>query len=344
MAGMKRIHFTDEDLRNVRVGPTYGPLAETALSLERLARTDWSAVPAVAEETIRFDGWRERVAREVTPGDRALAGLLPRAMDIITMTGRAPSIDEGLDAVAALRPAIVGIELDDAATGPFRPPAWAAVLAEPAPETRKQLAAALGSYHDRAVAPHWPAVSRLLEAERDRAVRQLSEGGIDRFLASRHPTIRWDPPVLSIDTCLPVGDQEAFLDGRGVVFVPSLFCPPGFPMCAPADDPDASPVIHFPVAPDATTMRGLWEPLAGTPGRSSLDALLGRTRAAVLDAVACGPCTTSELARRAGVSLPSASEHAAVLRDADLIATRRTGRAVRHTLTPLGASLLDSRC
>jgi hypothetical protein len=341
---MKRIHFTDEDLRNVRVGPTYGPLAETALSLERLARSDWSGVPSVAEESISFDGWRERLARDVTPGDRALAQLLPRGMDIITMTGRSPSIEEGVEAVAALRPGIVGIELADAATGPFRPPAWAAVLAEPAAAAREQLAAALASYHDRAVAPHWPALSRLLEAERGRAVRQLSEGGIDRFLASRHPTIRWDPPVLSIDTCLPIGDQEAFLDGRGVVFVPSLFCPPGFPMCAPAGDPDASPVIHYPVAPDARTMRGLWDPLAGGTGRSSLEALLGRTRAAVLDAVACGPCTTSELARRAGVSVPSASEHAAVLRDADLIATRRAGRAVRHTLTPLGTSLLETRC
>jgi hypothetical protein len=340
---MKRIHFTDEDLRNVRVGPTYGPLAETALSLERLVRTDWSRAPSDPAEAIRFDGWRERVVRQVTPADRGLAHLLPRPMDIITMTGRAPSIDEGLEAVMSLPAWVVGMELADSAEGPFRAPGWAAVLAEPAAGARKDLADALRTYHDKAVAPHWPALSRLLEAERDRAVRLLSEQGIDRFLASRHPTILWDPPVLTIDTCLPIGDQEAHLDGRGVVFVPSLFCPPGFPMCAAADDPDSSPIIHYPIARDATTMRGLWEPLAGAPTRSSLAALLGRTRAAVLDAVACGPCTTGELARRAGVSAPSASEHAAVLRDADLIATRRDGKAVLHTVTPLGASLLENR-
>jgi DNA-binding MarR family transcriptional regulator len=126
-----------------------------------------------------------------------------------------------------------------------------------------------------------------------------------------------------------------------VVFIPSLFCPPGYPMCVAADDPDGSPIIHYPIALDARTMRGLWEPPAGATARSSLAALLGRTRAAVLDAVAAGPCTTSELARRAGVSVPSASEHAAVLRDADLIVTSRVGRAVLHTVTPLGASLLE---
>jgi hypothetical protein len=262
-------------------------------------------------------------------------------MDIITMTGRSSSIDEGLEAVASLRPGIVGLELAYSAEGPFRPPAWAGVLAEPATVARTQLAGALKTYHDKAVAPHWPAVSRLLDAERDRAVRLLSEQGIDRFLASRHPTIGWDPPVLTIDACLPIGDQVAYLDGRGVVFVPSLFCPPGYPMCMAPDEPDASPVIHYPVALDAATMRGLWEPAAGGTARSSLAALLGRTRAAVLDAIAAGPCTTSELARRAGVSVPSASEHAAVLRDADLIVTRRVSKAVLHTLTQLGASLLE---
>lgn len=339
---MKRIHFTDADLRNVRIGPTYGPLAETALSLERLVRTDWSGAPSEPGETIGFDGWRERVVPHVTSAERALAQLLPRAMDIITMTGRSSSIDEGLEAVASLPPGLVGVELTYSAEGAFRPPAWAAVLAEPATGARKQLAGTLRAYHDKALAPHWPAISWLLEAERDRAVRLLSEQGIDRFLASCHATIHWDPPVLTIDSCLPIGDEDAHLDGRGLVLVPSLFCPPGYPMCVSPDDPDSSPIIHYPIAPDARTMRGLWEPRAGATARSSLATLLGRTRAAVLDAVATGPCTTSELAGRVGVSVPSASEHAAVLRDADLIVTRRVGKAVLHTVTPLGASLVDT--
>lgn len=73
---------------------------------------------------------------------------------------------------------------------------------------------------------------------------------------------------------------------------------------------------------------------------ADLAALLGRTRAKALRAVAAG-CTTTELARALGVAPPTASEHATVLRTARLISTRRHRNAVLHTLTPLGAALLD---
>ncbi|MFD9892714.1 helix-turn-helix domain-containing protein [Amycolatopsis sp. NPDC059027] len=74
----------------------------------------------------------------------------------------------------------------------------------------------------------------------------------------------------------------------------------------------------------------------------SLSALLGVTRARVLEATEAG-CTTTELSRRVGVSAASASYHASILRAAGLIATRRTGIAVRHEITVLGAHLLTGR-
>ncbi|MGC9544412.1 ArsR/SmtB family transcription factor [Streptomyces sp. UG1] len=73
---------------------------------------------------------------------------------------------------------------------------------------------------------------------------------------------------------------------------------------------------------------------------SYLARLLGHTRAAVLQALG-GDCTTSELARRAGVSISSASEHAAVLRGAGLVSSTRQRNAVHHSLTPVGLALLD---
>lgn len=78
---------------------------------------------------------------------------------------------------------------------------------------------------------------------------------------------------------------------------------------------------------------------AGEPGGAPLGRLVGHTRSAVLKAIGQGG-TTSELARRAGVSLASASQHAGVLRDAGLVVTLRRGSSVLHTLTPLGAALL----
>lgn len=52
--------------------------------------------------------------------------------------------------------------------------------------------------------------------------------------------------------------------------------------------------------------------------------------------------TTGELARRADISAASASQHATVLRQAGLVSTHRQGNTVRHTLSPLGAELLNS--
>ncbi|MDG4865877.1 winged helix-turn-helix domain-containing protein, partial [Streptomyces sp. T-3] len=66
----------------------------------------------------------------------------------------------------------------------------------------------------------------------------------------------------------------------------------------------------------------------------------GRTRSAVLASVD-GGCTTGELARRVGVSAASASQHATVLRESGLLATVRDGNSVLHTVTPLGAALLQ---
>ncbi len=85
--------------------------------------------------------------------------------------------------------------------------------------------------------------------------------------------------------------------------------------------------------------RGAWAP--GDRHGRALAALLGRTRAAVLEAIVDG-CTTTELARRVKVSVPSASQHAQVLRDAGLLVTRRTGKSVHHSLTALGAALLNA--
>ena len=53
-----------------------------------------------------------------------------------------------------------------------------------------------------------------------------------------------------------------------------------------------------------------------------------------------GGCGTTELARRLNISLATASHHAAVLRNAHLVTTRREGKAVLHTVTSLGIALL----
>lgn len=71
-----------------------------------------------------------------------------------------------------------------------------------------------------------------------------------------------------------------------------------------------------------------------------MQVLLGRARAAVLQATAAG-VTTTEAARRAGVTPATATHHTTALRDAGLITSHRHGNTVVHTLTLMGATMLS---
>ena len=200
---MHRVHFTSHDIRNARVGASYGPLAETAFSFDHLYRR---------AQGLRFDGWRSRVRPALGATARDLAGLLPRSLDLVMVTGPATCLDEGLAAFASASPAVIDLELGATAAAGVVAPRWAPRLAERDPGGRAVVAGALAEYYRRAIDPFWPRVSALLERERARAAGLLGERGLDHLLAS----------------------------------------------------------------------------------------LLGATRAVVLDAIAAGPCTTSELARATG--------------------------------------------
>ncbi|MFI8523893.1 ArsR/SmtB family transcription factor [Promicromonospora sukumoe] len=191
--------------------------------------------------------------------------------------------------------------------------------------------AAAQAYHDEALAPFWPAIRCAVEADVAAHARTLTSGGTAALLSGLHRSVVWRDPVLSVATAV---DGDLYLEGRGLTLQPVFFC--GQAPFAPSD-PELAPVLVYPVPHRSAWLR---QPGAGRHDRA-LAALLGRTRAAALSALAHG-ASTSELARHIGVSAPSASEHASVLRDAGLIASRRERNSVWHTLTPLGRAVLDS--
>ncbi|MFG2725894.1 winged helix-turn-helix domain-containing protein [Streptomyces canus] len=85
---------------------------------------------------------------------------------------------------------------------------------------------------------------------------------------------------------------------------------------------------------------GWWEGQEGGPSRERPPAgLLSRGRAAVLRTVESG-CTTTEPARRLGLSAATAGEHARIMREAGLLASVRDRNTVVHALTPLDIDLL----
>ncbi|MFI0151000.1 ArsR/SmtB family transcription factor [Streptomyces lydicus] len=234
------------------------------------------------------------------------------------------------DALAALRetPAVrLHDELSRLSTATRPLPSWIRAMAEGDSRGLGRLAGVLQRYYEVAVAPYWSRVQGRIEADRAARGRALLDGGADRLLASLPPMMRWRPPVLEAD--YPV-DRELHLNGRGLLLLPSYFCrrtPVTF------HNPDLTPVLVYPVEHPAPRLT------PHVPQERSLGRLVGQTRSAILQGIGVG-CTTSELARRADVSVASASQHATVLRDAGLLNTLRQGNAVLHTLTPLGAALL----
>ncbi|MFK4222585.1 ArsR/SmtB family transcription factor [Streptomyces sp. NPDC019890] len=329
---MLRIHFTGDDLAGVRMAARPDVLWETILSFHRLRER---------RRALAFGEWRSETRARLNGETRLLAALVPPRgyfPDFLTPPEGGYGLEAGLEALRATSPGRLHSELALAATGrtavsvlPGRPtspvlPGRLADLAEGRPEAVARLAGALRSYHRAAIEPYWPHIQARVEADRAVRGRALLDGGAGELLASLPPVLRWRPPVLEAD--YPV-DRELHLNGRGLLLQPSFFCR-GTPVVY--RDTTLPPVLVYPAAHSNA-------PAFCESGGPSLGKLVGHTRSAVLQAIRYG-CTTSELARRAGVSLASASQHAAVLREAGLIVTLRHGNAVLHTLTPLGAALL----
>ncbi|MFI8290046.1 ArsR family transcriptional regulator [Streptomyces sp. ms191] len=320
---MLRIHFTGNDLAGVRMAGRPDVLWETILSFHRLRDRRGPVV---------YGEWRSETRTRLNGETRLLAALVPSRgyfPDFLTPAEGVGGLDEGLQAVRATSPERLRAEL--ALLGAARPggrtvPHSLRELAEGGAESFSRLIGALRSYHRAAVEPYLPHIRARVEADRAMRGRALLDGGAEELLASLPRMLRWRAPVLEAD--YPV-DRDLHLDGRGLLLQPSYFCR-GTPVVL--RDPALPPVLVYPITHcEAPTVR--------EPGGSSLAKLVGTTRSAVLHAIGDGG-TTSELARRAGVSLASASQHAGVLREAGLVATLRHGNAVLHTLTPLGAALL----
>ncbi|MGW4131137.1 ArsR/SmtB family transcription factor [Amycolatopsis japonica] len=317
---MLRIHFTDRDLARVRVAAAPDPLWETVLAMQKLTL---DGIPAFARWRRRVrEGLRERDARTAV---RFLQTIAPPARyfpDFLTPAESACGLKAGLSALRGTPADRLGREVALMAKH-HRLPGWTQGLAAGASAALDQVAGALQIAHDTLVAPQWTNVRTQVDTDRALRSRLAGETGTLGLLESLRPAFRWEAPVLTVR--YPV-DRDLRLDGRGIRLVPSYFC--WDTPVALADD-DLPPVLVFPVSHEH-------EP---APLPKHLATLLGRTRAAVLYAVAGCP-TSGELADRLGISAAAVSRHTTVLRDAGLIASRRHGAVVLHNLTPMGAALL----
>jgi DNA-binding transcriptional ArsR family regulator len=324
-ADVLRIHFTPEDVGRVRIASEPDPLWETVFSVWRLRRPGPELI---------YGRWRDHALRTSRRDDLELLLPLVRGAyypDFLTPAEGSQGLSAALEVIKSTPATRLREELEELVRHAGPKPSWMARLAEGESEMIQRLAGALQSQYESAIAPFWAEGRAHIEAERSRRARVLLDQGAEGLLDSFRPMMRWEPPVLEVDTPF---DQTLHLDGRGLVLLPS-FLSYGTPDAL--RDTTLPPVLVYPIEHDLTLNPGL-RPADG----ASLAALIGKTRTSLLESLGDGR-TTSELARRVGVSAASVSQHTAVLREARLIQTNRAGKAVVHTLTPLGEALLGDQ-
>jgi len=319
-----RIHFTSADLTRTTLSAEPDPLWETVLSRIRLHDAHR---PVTYRPWVRALG-EQAGSRAVRAGGAALGVLAPRGPyfpDFLTPLEGRDGLAAGLEALCRTPRRALRGQLERLACGRAMP-SWTTPLAAGDPEALTRLAGTLRDYHAAAVAPHTGLVGESVAADHAHRVRCLVTGGLAGLFESLRPMVRWRPPVLEVAYDV---DRDIELGGRGLRLVPSYFCDRAPVSLA---DPDLPPVLVYPIAQEFRWARA---------GRGRLDALLGRTRSAVLRSIQDG-ATTTQLARRGGTSLASVSRNTAVLRDAGLISSHRHSSAVLHSLTALGVALLEN--
>ncbi|WTI43757.1 winged helix-turn-helix domain-containing protein [Streptomyces longwoodensis] len=322
---MLRFHFTPQDLTRVTVATEQHALWEIAVSLHRLQTREGSWAYASWLRSARATMRRAGLERTV---ESFLVPLFPRASyfpDFLTPPEGVQGLDAGCEALLATPHERVLSEVTTLVRV-VGAPSWTHRLTEP--DMREQLVLALRAYHSAVIAPHEEHIQKRLLAERARLAHALFCAGTEGLLTELGPAIHWRPPVLEID---PYPEhRDVHLAGRGMLIIPSHFC---WHVPIALADPGLPPVLLYPLHHQPTSA------LRTHP--RPLHALLGPTRAAILRASASG-CTTTEAARRVGVTPTTASHHTGVLREAGLISSHRFANTVLHTLTPLGAALLQA--
>ena len=207
------------------------------------------------------------------------------------------------------------------------PAALARFTADPAGGVHR-VADAIEAYWEACFAEFWPRVYALLERDVLRRSRQLATGGARELFAALDPAVTWTGAELVVDRPWCNGPGTG-LDGDGLVLVPSAFYWPSVAvMCAPYQ-----PMLVYPVLGVGT----LWEQ-GPPPAPGALAALIGRSRAAILLALA-EPSTTTALAGRMALTPGAVSQHLSVLSGSGLAVGMRLGKQVVYRRTATGDAL-----
>ncbi|MFG2951731.1 ArsR/SmtB family transcription factor [Streptomyces adustus] len=318
------LHFGEDDFLRCRFA--LSPLWETQEAVRTLRRPDRHGYHA---------HWLRRIRAAAATLD--LSGLwlvMPRRGHSPDWLGAPPigpaaNFEEEIAAVRAADPeaarADTARSLADT-PGALDSPRGRAWLADPVRMIR-ELSDTVEEVWHTLLAPDWPRLRALLEADIAFHSRRLAEVGLGGLLPEVNRRCGWRAGTLTVETHV---EYERHLGGQGLVLMPSVF---SWPDVISGFEPPWQPTLVYP----ARGIGGLWaEPADRLP--DALVRLLGRGRAAVLTALD-EPAGTSALASRLGLAPSSVSAHLTALRDAGLLTSRRYGHQVLYERTPLGIAL-----
>jgi biotin operon repressor len=191
-----------------------------------------------------------------------------------------------------------------------------------------RLSQEIESYWELALAPYWAKIRALLDADVFHRARQVAEHGAGHLFNDLHSTVSWDDNTLRmVRRQCSISRQ---VTGPGLLLGPSAFAVHVLTWSRPPHPPQ----LAYPAR--GTGM--LWEhrPLAHA---EAIAAVLGRSRTVLL-AELDSPTSTTELARRTGISAAGVSQHLTALRDAGMVSAHRAGRSVLYARTAVAESLL----
>lgn len=309
--------LTPSDLARVRFA--FSPTSEAVASLRVLQEPSRYAVHLPWLRAVR-----PRLAGLDLGLLLALVPLGPYYADFLTPSpsGPLPDVKAELREIASTSPEEVAAE----ASRLPKSSVLQQVLRDPTAWARRA-ADDLAAYWEIAVAPYWPQIRGLLEAEVLRRSRQLARDGAAAMFNDLHERITWQDGTLRVRT--DAWERRGPLVGDGIMLVPSVFRWPSTTIMAEPYEPK----LGYP-APGVGTV---WShDVIPTP--DALDSLLGRTRARILVTLD-EPTTTTVLARRLDLRPGAVSQHLKVLTANGLLTRRRVGREVYYTRTAVGDAL-----
>ncbi|MEV4516894.1 helix-turn-helix domain-containing protein [Dactylosporangium sp. NPDC049525] len=307
-----------------------------SIGVEGLARLRLAPSPAVeALEWLRLTARGERHRELGDPGpaarfalrdrDVALLGKVVRASssytpDLLSPGPKLHSWDgEWQHQLEQVRETPAGVAVDQVLGGQFADLPRDVRDAVDDGTFARRAAVGLRRFYDTALADQITAVRDAIDAELTLRGRLMARHGLGHTLNTLHPSVHWTGTRIELTGSSATTHH---LPAAGLVLVPSVLgCPR---LATQLDD-----------TPDATVQYPLWGRIAPSARSAGLIDLVGASRAAILRDLD-EPRSTTELARRHGLSKSTVSHHLAALFGAGLLVRVRQGKAVHYSRNQAG--------